>query len=103
VRRWEQRVNRDLFTPAESKTYFAEFMLDGLLRGDQASRYAAYAVGRQWGWLSANDVRRKENENPIENGDEYLNPMNMIPAGTPLGAFKPEATAKPPAKSGAIQ
>lgn len=80
--RWEQQIWLKLFTPAERHSYFAEFLVDGLLRGDIMSRYQAYAVGRQNGWLSANDVRRVENMNPIDGGDEYLVPLNMVPAGS---------------------
>jgi len=80
--RWEQALKRDLFMPAERDIYFAEFLVDGLLRGDIESRYRAYSVGRQWGWLSANDVRELENMNPIEGGDTYLIPLNMVPAGS---------------------
>ena len=80
--RWEQAFQRSLFQPAERNTYFAEFLLDGLLRGDMGSRYAAYAVGRQWGWLSANEIRNKENMNPIDpedgDGNGYIVPLNMV-------------------------
>lgn len=79
LRRWEMAINRQLLTPAERKTYYAEFLVDSLLRGDIKSRYEAYSIGRQNGWLSANDVRARENMNPIEGGDVYLSPMNMIP------------------------
>lgn len=83
---WEQAINRTLFTAAERKRYFVEHNVAGLLRGDMASRYAAYAVGRQWGWLSVNGIRRMENLNPIgSEGDVFLSPMNMVPAGTPVG------------------
>lgn len=54
-----------------------EFNPEGMLRGDIATRYKAYATGRQWGWLSANDIRDRENMNPIEGGDLYLTPSNM--------------------------
>ena len=54
--------------------------MDGLLRGDTKSRYDAYAVGRQNGWLSANDIRELENQNPIPGGDGYLVNGNMVPA-----------------------
>lgn len=77
---YEQEIYRSLMTPPERKKFKAEFNVDGLLRGDIVSRYQAYAQGRQNGWLSANDVRRRENMNPIEGGDTYLIPLNMIPA-----------------------
>lgn len=85
--RFEQAINTQLFTPGEE--YFAEFVVDGLLRGDIQSRYQAYATGRQWGWLSADDIRELENQNPLPEGvgNQYLVPMNMIDAGS--AAFDP--------------
>lgn len=78
---FEQAVTRDLIPENEQEDLIAEFMAEAMLRGDIKTRYTAYASGRQWGFLSANDIRRKENMNPIEDGDEYLTPVNMLPAG----------------------
>jgi HK97 family phage portal protein len=83
--RWEQRIHKALLAPEEAKAFYPEFLVDGLLRGDMAARYASYSVGRNGGWLSANDIRELENQNPIEGGDEYLIPLNMIPADSPTG------------------
>lgn len=58
-----------------------EHRLEGLLRGDQAARTAYYIAGRQWGWLSRNDIRELENMEVIKNGDDYLTPMNMTEIG----------------------
>ncbi|WP_020475250.1 phage portal protein [Zavarzinella formosa] len=70
---------------------FSEHCTEALLKGDTIARYTAYGMGRQWGFLSVNDIRRKENESPIPNGDQYLVPVNMMPAGdTP-----PKPTAPP--------
>lgn len=77
---WEQAILTRLMSQADRERYFAEFVVEGLLRGDTASRYAAYATGRQNGWLSANDIRELENMNPVEGGDVYLVPLNMAPA-----------------------
>lgn len=78
--RWEQAIYAQLLTTAEQETYFAEHLVDGLLRGDSTARFQSYATARQWGWMSANDVREKENQNPVEGGDTYLVPLNMVPA-----------------------
>lgn len=78
--RWEQAVRRDLIIPSDRQKYYAEFLVDGLLRGDTESRYKAYGTGRQWGWLTANEIREKENLNPIDGGDELMVPLNMMPA-----------------------
>ncbi len=51
--RWEQAIVTQILSPFEREKYFAEFLVEGLLRGDLKSRYAAYAVGRNSGWLSA--------------------------------------------------
>lgn len=75
--RWEQALSRDLLTRERRRDHFFKFSVDGLLRGDIKSRYEAYRTGREWGWLSVNDVRTKEDMNPVEGGDQYLVPLNM--------------------------
>ena len=60
-----------------------EHVVEGLLRGSTEERYAAYAVARQWGWLSVNEVRALENLPPIPGGDAHLQPLNMAPVGSP--------------------
>ena len=82
VVRWEQAISRTLLTPEEKKRYFAKFNVDGLLRGDYQSRMNGYAIGRQNGWMSANDIRELENLDripPEEGGDLYLINGNMLP------------------------
>lgn len=81
-KRWEESINQQLLTRQERQAgYYIEFKIDSLLRGDAKSRAEAYAAGRQWGWLSVNDIRRLENMSPIPNGDIYLTPANMYEAG----------------------
>ncbi len=78
LKRIEGAMMRDLLLPGERKELYIEFNVSGMLRGDQKSRYESYALGRQWGWLSVNDIRRLENMSPIPGGDVYLTPLNMI-------------------------
>jgi HK97 family phage portal protein len=80
VIRWEQTLSRTLFSEEEKKKYFFKFNLEGLLRGDYASRMSGYATARQNGWMSANDIRELENLDRIsveEGGDLYLINGNM--------------------------
>jgi HK97 family phage portal protein len=59
-----------------------EFNVAGLLRGDIKTRYESYALGRQWGWLSVNDILRMEGRNGIgAAGNRYVEPLNMVPVG----------------------
>jgi hypothetical protein len=97
--RWEQQLNRKLIRPKDKGSFFFEFNVDGMLRGDQASRYQSYSVGRNWGWLSVNEIREKENMNPVEGGDVYMQPMNMQSintAPTAAPATDPSLMATPP-------
>ena len=80
VSRWEQNMMRSLLTAEEKSTYFIKFNVDGLLRGDYQSRMNGYAIGRQNGWMSANDIRELENLDRIPaelGGDLYLINGNM--------------------------
>jgi len=80
VSRWEQNMMRSLFSADEKSTYFIKFNVDGLLRGDYQSRMNGYAIGRQNGWMSANDIRELENLDRIPTelgGDLYLINGNM--------------------------
>ena len=89
VIRWEQSIHRSLLIGGEKKEYFVKFNVEGLLRGDYASRMSGYATARQNGWMSANDIRELENMDripPEEGGDLYLINGNMLPMAK-AGAF----------------
>ena len=80
---------RALLSATEKADYFVKFNLEGLLRGDYQSRMNGYAIGRQNGWMSANDIRELENLDRIpaeEGGDLYLINGNMLPLKD-AGAF----------------
>ena len=82
VIRWEQSIMRALLSNDEKKEYFIKFNLEGLLRGDYESRMKGYSIGRQNGWMSANDIRELENLDRIsreDGGDLYLVNGNMLP------------------------
>lgn len=80
----EESAARDLLIGDEQDEFYVEHNVNGLLRGDWKSRWAGYGLGRQWGWLSVNDVLRLEGMAPIgPEGDERLVPMNMSAAGQP--------------------
>ena len=89
VIRWEQSIQRSLLNAEEKKRYFSKFNVEGLLRGDYQSRMNGYAIGRQNGWMSANDIRELENLDRIpaeDGGDLYLINGNMLPLKN-AGAF----------------
>ena len=89
VIRWEQSIQRSLLSKDEKTVYFVKFNLEGLLRGDYQSRMNGYAIGRQNGWMSANDIRELENLDRIpaeQGGDLYLINGNMLPLQN-AGAF----------------
>lgn len=86
IRPWlvriEQSINRSLFTEKEKGHFYCQFNLDGLMRGSYKERMEGYSIARQNGWMSANDIRALENQNPIpkeDGGDALLVNGNMIP------------------------
>ena len=87
VSRWEQTIVKTLLKEDEKDKYYVKFNV--LLRGDYQSRMNGYSIGRQNGWMSANDIRRLENLDLIpkeEGGDLYLVNGNMLPLEK-AGAF----------------
>ena len=93
--RFEQSMWRDLLGTREQETLFFEFKVEAMMRGDLKSRYEAYAIGKQWGWLSTNAIREKENENPVDGGDDLWMPVNMVPADMAREIAKPEPDDPP--------
>ena len=86
IRPWlvriEQSVNRALFSEKEKGRFYCQFNLDGLMRGSYKERMEGYSIARQNGWMTANDIRNLENQNPIpkeDGGDALLVNGNMIP------------------------
>ena len=95
VVRWEQSIMRALLSQDEKAGYFVKFNLEGLLRGDYQSRMNGYAIARQNGWMSANDIRELENLDRIpaeDGGDLYLINGNMLPMKN-AGAFADTTTS----------
>jgi HK97 family phage portal protein len=79
--RFETAVRSQLL-PRDSSLYFRH-NLAGVMRGAFKSQNESFAIGRQWGWFSINDIRSYLELNPIEGGNTYLEPMNMVPVGEP--------------------
>jgi len=77
--RIEQAINKDLLSPVDQLRYYAEFNVDGLLRGDTAARASFYSTALQNGWMNRNQVAAKENAPPIPGGDVYTVQSNLVP------------------------
>lgn len=82
---WEQAINQQLLLRDDRTHVFAQFKVDGLLRGDIKSRNEALAIQRMWGVLSVDEWRDLIDMNPVgpeKGGEDYLQPANMIVAGS---------------------
>lgn len=88
LKRFEQAINRDLLTREERGTYFAEFLIDDLLRGDFFNRMQGYALQIQNRIATPNEIRSRENQNPIAGGDKLVETNNISAPGN----LKPGAT-----------
>lgn len=97
VIRFEQAITKTLLTPREKPGVYVKFNLEGLLRGDYESRMNGYAVARQNGWMSANDIRELESLDRISieaGGDLYLVNGNMLPLSL-AGAYAQTTESEP--------
>lgn len=98
--RWEQTINWKLFSENERKRFFAEHLIEGLLRGDSTARAAYYKEMFILGAYSQNDILEKENQNPIEGGDRYWVPLNMVPLDMVDEYYKSKLKAESATKGG---
>jgi HK97 family phage portal protein len=74
----EQTIKRDLLNTRTTRQLYAEYNVEGLMRGDSAGRAAFYKEMWGIGAYSINDIRAKENDNPIDGGDAHYVPMNYM-------------------------
>ncbi|MEN6533760.1 MAG: phage portal protein [Bryobacteraceae bacterium] len=77
--RWEQELNRVLFSADDKGQWFAEFVVDGLMRGDAVARHNVYRSAITCAMMSPNEARDLENMNPYEGGDRYFIQGAMVP------------------------
>jgi HK97 family phage portal protein len=94
--RIEQAIKRSLLTPEQRRTLYAEFIVEGLLRGDAASRATFYSTLAQNGILTRNEIRAKENlsRSSEEGADALTVQVNLVPIsklGTDRVASQSEA------------
>jgi HK97 family phage portal protein len=99
--KWEQEAERKLLSrkQQESGSHQVRFDLGDLIRGDSKTRSEGYARARQWGWLSVNEIRKREGLPTIgPDGDTYLTLVNMTddPSGAPAGKQNTAPPAEPP-------
>ncbi len=105
LKMFEQSIHRDLFSEADRRTHFVEFLVEGLLRGDVANRGKFYNTMFQMGAMSPNEIRARENLNPRPGGDTFYVPLNFAAVdkdGTPIthagagGGAPPQTRDLPP-------
>jgi HK97 family phage portal protein len=93
--RLEQNYKMQLLTAVEKKQglYF-KHTVEGLLRASTKERALFYRTMWMMGAISQNEIREKEDMDPIEGGDEYFVPLNMVPLSRALQEPEPEAEAE---------
>lgn len=101
VTQFEQEADLKLFGRVNRGVLYTKFNMAALLRGDMKSRYEAYEIAHRNGWLSANEIRALEEQNPIPNGNMYVMQAQMatreqIKRGQPSSAGTPDPSATDP-------
>lgn len=80
--RWEQEINRKLFSTRERGKFFVKFNIDAFLRGDLKGRSEAMKIQIDAGIMTINEGRALEDRNPVAGGDEISKPKPADPAPT---------------------
>ena len=78
AKRIEQEIDRKLIQSFERPDVYSQFNMNDLYRGDLSARTNFYQQMLQSGVMSINEVRRKENMNPVEGGDTHTVQINQI-------------------------
>ena len=78
IKNWEQRISLDLLSEGDRKEIFAEFVVEGLLRGDAKARAEFYQKMWFMGVLTQNEIRDLENWNPFQGGDGHWVQLSMV-------------------------
>ena len=89
---WEQAILRDMIAPFEQSIFFAEFNVDGLLRGDAKSRADALSIRFMNGNINQDEWRQIENLNPLPDG---LGQTFYVPANLKEVGEEPEPEPEP--------
>ena len=101
--RWEQAVSTQLLLDKEQDSHFAEFLIDALLRGDSTARANYYSTLVNIGAMTRNEVREKENMNPLDGLDEPLQQLNMGPGNPATDKKQPQQPKQQPKQKPFIQ
>lgn len=75
--RWEQAFARDVLGREQAKRFYAELLVDGLMRGDSAARASFYQSAVGGPWMTINEARKAENRDPVTGGDQLIRPLNV--------------------------
>lgn len=75
-KRLEQQLEAKLLTSREQGRYSIKFDLNGLMRGDSASRAAFYHSGINDGWMVPNEARKLEGMEELPGLDRPRFPLN---------------------------
>ncbi len=78
---FEQLIQMQLLTPDEEERLYVQFELKGVLRADSSTRSQFYGAAIKDGWMTRNEVREREDMEPLDGLDKPLEPLNMAPAG----------------------
>ncbi len=90
--RFEQEFNRKLFPRSP---FYAQFKVQGLMRGDSKARSEYYASGHQNGWLTTNEIRKAEDLEPVPGGDTLFVQTNLAPMEKLISGDLPASNSKP--------
>lgn len=99
--RFEEECARKLIR--DNEQIDTQISFDAMLRGDLSSRFSAYSVALNNGFLTINEVREREQYAPIDGGDVARAPVNLAIVDPNVGKPGDQSQiAQPPAAPGMV-
>ena len=102
---WEQELGRKLIAPLERRIQFIEHVTEGFLRADAAGRSTLYTSQFRVASITPNEIRQRENLDPLDGGDRAFVPLDMMPldrvdewVSAQIAAKAPKEPAQPSAE-----
>ena len=99
--RFEEECARKLIR--DNEEIDTQISFDAMLRGDLSSRFSAYSVALNNGFLTINEVREREQYAPIDGGDVARAPVNLAIVDPNVGKPGDQSQiGQPPAAPGMV-
>ena len=105
AKKWESELQAKLIFPAERHIQLIEHVWESFLAADTQARGAFYRSLFDMGAITPNEIRERENLNPVPGGNQAFVQLNLVPLdkAEEYAQKQIDAKAAPPAPEGSAE